>query len=259
MVALSGPGWRLARSLKAAFDEADAIAPNRSDASDGSIGNAEHAARASDHNPDDSGDVLAGDITHDPGHGFDAHEQAENIRQRRDPRVKYVISNGRMFASYDTPKRRAWEWGTYVGLNAHKQHIHISVLDNFEGKNDTALWFSTPAQPPNILEPDMMPATSPAVAISNGAIYNFLHGNDDLLWLKIGPGNWAAFNGTGGRPLAQLANGSSPAADADPANGTVVVTITGTDEKLWQSTRVNGAGNWSAWTAIGGDVEGPND
>lgn len=259
MVALSGNGWRLAPSLAKAVADATRKAPQRSIKSDGSIGDTDHQERKSDHNPDDSGDVLAVDITHDPTHGFDAHAEAERLRQRRDPRIKYVISNGRMFASYDTPKRRAWEWGTYVGLNAHKQHMHISVLDTPEAKGDLSPWFTDAAPPPSPLEPDMMPATSPAVCVSNGASYRFLHGNDDLLWVKIGSGNWAAFNGTGGRPLATLANGSSPSCDADPANGTVVVVITGTDEKLYESSRINGAGNWTAWVGIGGDVEGPND
>jgi hypothetical protein len=40
--------------------------PERSKESDGSIGNAEHSARQSDHNPDQFGIVRAIDITNDP-------------------------------------------------------------------------------------------------------------------------------------------------------------------------------------------------
>jgi hypothetical protein len=109
-----------------------------------------------------------------------------------------------------------------------------------------------PIDPQAPLEAEM---TSPAVCVSNGTIYRFLHGDDDKLWVKIGNGNWANFNGTGGRPDATLGDGSSPACCVDPANGNVVVVITGTDEKLYESGRAAGASNWSAWTAIGGSVE----
>jgi len=149
MVATSGRGWRLAPSLIALFDQANLRAPNRNRASDGSVGDASHSNRTSDHNPSPAGWVCAGDITHDPAGGLDAHALAELIRARRDPRVKYVISNGRMFASYPKPHRPAWAWGTYTGVNAHRAHAHISVLETTQGLTDTRPWFSsapTPAQ-----------------------------------------------------------------------------------------------------------------
>ena len=43
--------FRLAESLITLREQANTIFPNRSKASDGWIGNAEHATRASDHNP----------------------------------------------------------------------------------------------------------------------------------------------------------------------------------------------------------------
>lgn len=129
---------RLAPCLVAMFDQADARWPRRSIASDGSIGDPAHAARTSDHNPDASGDVLAGDLTDDKANGCDADAFAEHLRATRDRRVKYVICNGRIFRSYGTS---AWKWTPYTGPNGHFQHTHVSVLDTPEAKNDLRPWF----------------------------------------------------------------------------------------------------------------------
>lgn len=149
MVAKSGSGWRLAPSIVALFDQADARAPNRRRSSDGSIGDTAHSNRTSDHNPSPEGWVCAGDISHDPAGGFDAHAFAEMLRVRRDVRVKYVICNRRMFASYSNSSRAAWTWGPYSGSNAHSIHTHVSVLHTHTGIHDTRSWFTgTPAAPP---------------------------------------------------------------------------------------------------------------
>ena len=42
--------WRVARSLDVLLGQLNALAPERSKASDGSIGDAAHASRSSDHN-----------------------------------------------------------------------------------------------------------------------------------------------------------------------------------------------------------------
>lgn len=86
MVATRGRGWQLAPSLVAMVEEADRLAPARSRASDGSIGDGAHASRKSDHNPD-QGWIDAVDITHDPAGGFDAHAHARNVAARHDPRI----------------------------------------------------------------------------------------------------------------------------------------------------------------------------
>src|SRR5215831_10387849 len=93
------PFKRVASSLLTIRSQIDAIAPGRSKDSDGTIGDAAHQGRKSDHNPDQDGVVTAIDITHDPAHGVNAGEFAEMLRVSKDPRIKYVISNARIFSS----------------------------------------------------------------------------------------------------------------------------------------------------------------
>src|SRR5690606_8889683 len=70
----------------------------------------------------------------------------EALRASRDPRIRYVIHARRIFASYDRPHRKPWEWGPYDGASPHTNHIHISVQDD----NNTKPWnlFDTPEPQP---------------------------------------------------------------------------------------------------------------
>lgn len=114
---------RIARSLAKLRDQINARHPERSKLSDGWIGDSAHQATKSDHNPNAQGVVTALDITHDPAHGVDTWRMAEVLRQTKDPRIKYVISNGRIFSSVVDP----WQWRPYTGANKHAHHIHVSV------------------------------------------------------------------------------------------------------------------------------------
>lgn len=131
--------WRVAKSLETLRNQINQKYPNRSKVSDGSIGDAAHAASASDHNPNKNGVVCAIDITHDPANGFDAHALAERIRTHRHPNLRYVISNSRIAGWWTN-----WEWQPGVG---HTKHIHVSVgtLDVYDGQtydryDDTTPW-----------------------------------------------------------------------------------------------------------------------
>jgi hypothetical protein len=126
--------WRAMASLLVLRDQVNVYAPNRSRASDGLVGDTAHQGTNSDHNPHyvpgvGSEIVTALDLTHDPAHGFDSYRFAEVLRQHRDPRIKYVISNRRLFSSYATGSRAAWAWGPYTGIDPHTNHVHVSVLD----------------------------------------------------------------------------------------------------------------------------------
>jgi len=126
---------RLAKSLLTLYNQVNARWPNRLTISDGTIGNLEHQARDSDHNLD-NGIVKALDITHDPAHGLDTWALADILRQNKDPRIKYVISNGRIFSSQVSP----WQWRKYTGTNSHSRHIHVSVMEDQRQFDSTAPW-----------------------------------------------------------------------------------------------------------------------
>lgn len=118
------PSWTLAGSLVQLRREVDDAFPGRSTASDGTLGDAAHAARQSDHNPDERRVVRAWDCTRDVVGGLDVAETlAEWLRSRRDRRVKYVIFRRRIFSSEISP----WVWRPYDGVNPHEHHVHISV------------------------------------------------------------------------------------------------------------------------------------
>lgn len=120
--------WRVAKCLDQLLAQWNAAHPDRSKASDGSIGNEEHASRESDHNPwvDDPASTLnvvtARDFTHDPAHGADAGQLAEALKRHKDPRVKYVIWNWRIWSL----ARDAEGWRPYAGPNGHTKHCHVS-------------------------------------------------------------------------------------------------------------------------------------
>src|SRR5262249_4865957 len=123
--------WRLAKSLVTLRQQVDLEAPHRRKGDDGTIGDASHASRQSDHNPNAAGVVCALDLTHDPRPGgFNSYNFAELLRRKRDPRIKYVVSNRRIFSSTHAP----WTWRKYSGNNPHDRHVHISVGRGTDGQ-----------------------------------------------------------------------------------------------------------------------------
>jgi hypothetical protein len=110
--------------------------PNRRKDDDGWLGDAAHARRKSDHNPNGHGVVTALDLTHDPAHGFDSYAFADMLKAAKDPRIKYLISNRRI----SNPLKQNWAWRDYQGDNPHTAHIHISVSDDPELYDDPSTW-----------------------------------------------------------------------------------------------------------------------
>lgn len=135
--------WRVAKSLLKLRDQVNLMAPSRSKASDGTIGDAAHRTRNSDHNPwinNGAYDVVSAmDITQDAAHGCDANAIAEAIRASRDGRVKYIIWNRQICSSSSINGAAAWSWRQYGGSNGHTHHVHISVKSdpgNYDSAND---------------------------------------------------------------------------------------------------------------------------
>lgn len=152
MVAVRGPGWGLAPCLVDLIHECDELAPNRSTISDGSVGDSAHAARTSDHNPED-GWVCAVDVTDDKAGGCDADLLARHLVASRDPRVKYLIWNGTIVKSYvDSAGHPAWQPYPYTGTNAHEKHTHISVHNTAAARNDLSPWW--PQDEPPAVTPE---------------------------------------------------------------------------------------------------------
>lgn len=135
--------WRVAESLDVLLAALNATFPNRSKESDGSIGDLRHQhEKTSDHNPwvidRGMGVVTARDFTNDPAHGLDSEKLAEALRAGRDVRIKYVISNRKIFAGSEGPA--PWQWRPYSGQNAHNHHVHVSVKSNLKIADDTRAW-----------------------------------------------------------------------------------------------------------------------
>jgi hypothetical protein len=135
--------WRMAKALDGLRAEINAQAPGRSIKSDGGIGDATHSSHRSDHNPCGCCRVVcAFDFTHDPprfdSYGF-AHWLAARCAVGAEPRVKYIISNGRI-ASGMGQHHPAGLWRPYTGKNKHTRHVHVSVRHGAELFDNEEPW-----------------------------------------------------------------------------------------------------------------------
>src|SRR6202008_771054 len=69
-------------------------------------------------------------------HGLNARALAESLIASRDPRILYVISNAQINSSVKEP----WKWRPYSGTNAHRHHVHISVVPDPNLYDDVRPW-----------------------------------------------------------------------------------------------------------------------
>lgn len=131
--------WRMAKSLEVLRAQVNAKWPNRDKASDGGIGDAAHSSRTSDHNPNDQGVVCARDFDTDIAQGFNGRDLAGKLVASKDPRIKYIISEGQICSGLGA-NHPAWVWRPYNGVNAHRHHMHISVRSPASFYDDTKPW-----------------------------------------------------------------------------------------------------------------------
>lgn len=122
--------WHLAPSLAQLRREINTRWPSRDKTSDGTIGDAAHSARASDHNPNSRGSVNAIDIDEN---GIDAWGLVALLIT--DPRVYYVIYEGRIWQ-----RKHGFVPRPYAGINAHRQHVHVSIIQSVAAEQNTAPW-----------------------------------------------------------------------------------------------------------------------
>lgn len=135
-----GERYFLAPSLVAFRGSIDVEFPYRDRASDGWIGDAAHASRVSDHNPDWSvtgymhGIVRAIDVDIDDGDpSRDLREEILNSAIGH-PAVWYVISNGKIYS-----RTYGWKANDYTGTNGHFHHVHISINHDLGSARNTTL------------------------------------------------------------------------------------------------------------------------
>lgn len=124
--------YHLAPSLVVLRNEINKSNPHRDKRSDGWIGDASHAARKSDHNPDyaHGGVVRAIDVD------VDGISPARLVKVAiKDPRTEYVIWNGYIWSRVRNFKR-----AVYKGKSPHKDHVHISIRHGHSYETSTMTW-----------------------------------------------------------------------------------------------------------------------
>ena len=119
---------RLSKAAIQLREQFDDSFPDRDRTSDGWIGDTRHAARKSDHNPDEQGWVRAIDIDRDLFKGSkpdimgDLADQLRALsKSKADNRIAYIIFDGRICS-----KILNWKWRNYTGANKHLHHMHVS-------------------------------------------------------------------------------------------------------------------------------------
>jgi peptidoglycan hydrolase-like protein with peptidoglycan-binding domain len=158
---------RRAKATAKLLEQINLVAPTRNRGSDGWIGDEAHASRASDHNPNKAAVVQAQDITHDPAGGCDSYKLAETLRTKKDPRIKYVISNYRIFSGNAGPS--PWLWRKYTGSNPHSMHGNVSVVDDAKLYDDASEWDI--GQTAFVADPDAAPLTLPRLKVGSEGFY----------------------------------------------------------------------------------------
>ncbi|QCB93291.1 hypothetical protein [Cellulomonas shaoxiangyii] len=178
--------YHLSPALVRLRADVDALWPGRDRTSDGWIGDTSHQARPSDHNPDRSagGIVRAIDIDENLTPGGEASGLVAQII--RDPRVAYVIYEGRIWQNPAAFARGGWQ--PYTGPNAHSQHVHVSVRRGVTWDRDARPWsiarsLSTSSGPglpslpsidtrpiPGIQEEDIMASIQDVIDAVTGAL-----------------------------------------------------------------------------------------
>jgi hypothetical protein len=150
--------WRNCSASITLANELNARWPKRDHESDGTIGDAAHASRKSDHNPwvidGGIGVVRARDVDEDlDGNKGNGHMDAKvlfehllALARAGDDRL-----NGGGYLIYEKKihsEKNNWQGRDYTGPNAHTHHLHISFSLNKAGYDSTAPWGIFPVSGP---------------------------------------------------------------------------------------------------------------
>lgn len=128
--------WELCPALVVFRGQINGLFPDRSKVSDGTIGDAAHSTRKSDHNPDDDNLVCGMDVTDNKERGIDDEQLVKILCKypENTKKIKYIISEGKITEEGSNCQR----WKKYTGVNAHRHHVHISIKQEY--KNDKTKW-----------------------------------------------------------------------------------------------------------------------
>lgn len=128
--------WVLTKSLHQLRTDFNIRFPARDKASDGSIGDPDHASRTSGHNPDDTTGVSAEYQDADTKQEVRAIDVDKDLRStvtmqqvinqilatpNDTKRLKYIIFNRKQWS-----KSNGWRVQDYTGINPHTEHAHFS-------------------------------------------------------------------------------------------------------------------------------------
>lgn len=141
--------WRLVRSLETLRANTRTAAPRAAPPATpasawGTVGDNLHDS-TSDHTPKiypalgSTAVVCAADFPHAPALGLDGGAFTEAIRLSRDPRVGYVIFNGRIFSGHLVGSVLPFTWRPYSGSDRHDTHYHVSTVHTALA-DDTRPW-----------------------------------------------------------------------------------------------------------------------
>jgi len=122
--------WYVSPSLERLKAALDKRWPKRDRTSDGSIGDASHQSRVSDHNPDADGSVNARDVDKDG-----IHVPTVIAAAILHPSTTYVIYRRRIWS-----RTNGFRPVYYGGSNPHTGHLHVSIAHTKAAENSTAPW-----------------------------------------------------------------------------------------------------------------------
>jgi hypothetical protein len=139
-----GRGWHLAPSLRQLAKQVSADQP-AGQPGDGTVASQRHDQvspnsdhRPSPHDEEDNATVRAidiGETTDEVGRRI-----VDAIVDSRDPRVRYIIYEGRSIWAELHNGYLPWEWQPYRGLAPHTGHFHLSIRRTAKAENDTTEW-----------------------------------------------------------------------------------------------------------------------
>lgn len=130
----------VAPSLDALLASVNQQFPKRDKRSDGALGDASHAARASEHNPCWTCTGYQHGIIRARDFDIDDNDAGRDLRRELlaatigHPAVWYVISNGIIYS-------RTYNWAArkYTGPNPHTGHVHVSIRKTEAAAKDLTL------------------------------------------------------------------------------------------------------------------------